>query len=271
VKLADLIRRSNYGATLLALFAVLPLAFAESTATPATAPQPPAAQPLVFEVASVRMVSPHSADDLVEGIGVFSVCAYPTNHFFVHYAPLRIILSMIFDDTSPHVLGHDWLDSQLYSIDAKVEGDAKLSREEIKPLLRKLLEERFHLQAHTGTRTAPGFALTIAKSGPKLDPGKPRKLSGGQLLPGRLQMWHVTVESFAQFLASPAGHPVVNKTGITGTYDFDLRFSPANDPDPNLPDLFTALQEQLGLKLVPEKVPVDYFVVDHVEKIPTEN
>lgn len=69
MKLADLICRSNYGATLLALFAVLPLAFAQSTATPA------AAQPLVFEVASVRMVNPHSADDLVKGIGVFSVCA----------------------------------------------------------------------------------------------------------------------------------------------------------------------------------------------------
>jgi uncharacterized protein (TIGR03435 family) len=251
-----------------ALLLGLSLALAPAPAHSQTPASP--APPTAFEVASVRIVSPHSIEDQLKGIGAFSVCTYPTNRFFVHYVPLRIVISMAFDGTSGHVLGPDWLDSQLYSIDANVDGDTKLSQEEMKPLLRKLLEERFHLRVHTETKTAPGFALTVTNSGPKLDPGKPRKRSGGEWFPDRILMWHVPVSSFAESLSSPAGGPVVDRTGITGTYYFDLRFAPANDPSSNLPSLFTALQ-QLGLKLVSQKVPVDYLVIDHVDRTPTEN
>ena len=76
------------------------------------------AAPQAFEVASIRMESPHSVDELVKGIGIFSVCTYPTDRFFVHNVSLRIVLAMIFDGTSDHVSGPDWLNSQFYSIDA---------------------------------------------------------------------------------------------------------------------------------------------------------
>ena len=139
----------------LALLPAIALFTIPSRSQTSHAAEPPT--PQTFEVASIRMVSPHSADDLVKGIGAFSVCTYPTNRFFAHYAPLRIIISMAFDDNSDHVSGPDWLDSQLYSIDANVEGDKQLSREEMKPLLQNLLQQRFHLVAHHETKIASGL------------------------------------------------------------------------------------------------------------------
>jgi uncharacterized protein (TIGR03435 family) len=78
-------------------------------------------------------------------------------------------------------------------------------------------------------------------------------------------------EHIAGILAHRAGQPVVDKTGLTGTYDFTLSYAPANEPNSSLADFFTALQEQLGLKLESQKVPVNFLVIDHVDKIPTEN
>jgi len=90
-----------------------------------------------------------------------------------------------------------------------------------------------------------------------------------------IRVQNAPVQLFASMLQSPTGSPVIDKTGITGNYDFDLKFAPANaregSADAALPDIFTAVQEQFGLKLVPQKVPVDFLVVDHVDRTPTEN
>ena len=94
-----------------------------------------------------------------------------------------------------------------------------------------------------------------------------------QLLPTEMDAWDISIDTFAHILASPANKPVVDKTGLTGSYDITLKYAPPNDPNANsdLPDIFTAIQEQLGLKLLPAKVPVDYLVIDHVDRTPTEN
>jgi uncharacterized protein (TIGR03435 family) len=76
---------------------------------------------------------------------------------------------------------------------------------------------------------------------------------------------------FVQILSRPAGGPIIDKTGVHGKYDINLSYAPANDPTSSLPSLFTALQEQLGLKLESQKVPVEYLVIDHVDRTPTEN
>ena len=81
----------------------------------------------------------------------------------------------------------------------------------------------------------------------------------------------MNIAGLAGLLESPAGGPVIDKTGITGDYDIKLSYATARFTDSNLPDIFTAVQEQLGLKLVPQKVPVDFLVIDHVNKIPTKN
>ena len=71
----------------------------------------------------------------------------------------------------------------------------------------------------------------------------------------------------------PTGQPVIDKTGLTGSYDIKLTYAPLNDPSANSanPDIFTAIQDQLGLKLIPAKVPVDYLIIDHIDRTPTEN
>jgi uncharacterized protein (TIGR03435 family) len=79
------------------------------------------------------------------------------------------------------------------------------------------------------------------------------------------------LDGLASMLAIATHRPVSNRSGIQGAYDFDLRFAAVSDPGSGLPDLFTAVQEQLGLKLEPAKVPVEMLVIDHVERVPTED
>ena len=87
-----------------------------------------------------------------------------------------------------------------------------------------------------------------------------------RLLANRMDVAGMDMEHIAGVLAHRAGQPVVNKTGLTGNYDFKLSYAAANDANPSLPDFFTALQEQLGLKLESQKVPVDFLVIDHFDK-----
>jgi len=77
--------------------------------------------------------------------------------------------------------------------------------------------------------------------------------------------------SLAAMLVGPTGRPVVDKTGIEGNFEFRLDYAPDGTADSPLPSIFTALQEQLGLKLEAQKVPVEMLVIDHVERVPTEN
>jgi len=90
-----------------------------------------------------------------------------------------------------------------------------------------------------------------------------------------IKFWNESIKSLALIFETPVERPIVDRTGLEGTYDFDLNFAPEDTPsnpsDSKLPDIFTALQEQLGLKLVPQKVPIDTLIIDHVDKIPTEN
>ena len=139
------------------------------------------------------------------------------------------------------------------------------------PLLQHLLQQRFHLAAHWESRTVPGYELVVAKGGAKLQPAKEGVHPYGQILPDGIQASGYGLDSLAAILHSPTGRPVVNKTGITGTYDIKLDYAPRNDPNSTLPDLFTAIQEQLGLKLVSQKVPAQILVIDHVDQTPTEN
>jgi uncharacterized protein (TIGR03435 family) len=79
------------------------------------------------------------------------------------------------------------------------------------------------------------------------------------------------MERLAHMLVSPVEQPVVDKTGLTGAYDVDLKYRASAEEDSSLPSVFTAVQEQLGLKLVPSKLMLDYLVIDHVDRVPAEN
>jgi uncharacterized protein (TIGR03435 family) len=206
----------------------------------------------------------------------------------------------------PKVLGAPaWIESDTYDIEAKPSGAATISQM-YGPMLQGLLEDRFKLKIHRETRELPVYALTIAKSGSRLRASKegsctPVDLSHlplqGQPTPlfcGRTSFTRNgdtrNVDGFGLSMATFAGttlsarldldRPVIDKTGLDGIFDIHLEFAadaPASGPagtGPGAPvppvdsgpSLFTALQEQLGLKLSPDRGPVDVLVVDRIER-----
>jgi uncharacterized protein (TIGR03435 family) len=223
-----------------------------------------------FEVSSIRLESPHSVEELMKGIGLASLNTWPTHRYFAHYITLQVPISLAYHVDPKWITGGpDWLGTQQYSIDATVDGDHELNIDEMRPLLRELLEKRFHLKAHRESRMVSGYRLVLAKNGSKMSPsnekGQASVFSGGINAPG------IDAAALAFILEIPTGEPVVDETGLTGLYGIKLSYAPPNDPNSSLPDIFTAVQEQLGLKLEPAKVPVDYLVIDHVDRVPTQN
>jgi uncharacterized protein (TIGR03435 family) len=115
-----------------------------------------------------------------------------------------------------------------------------------------------------------GYAMIAAKGGPKLKRSS-GTTGGGTVFPGGLRYVSITLPLLATFLRPAAGGPVIDKTGIDGNYEFDLRYELYDGDDSKLPSFFVALQEKYGLKLEPTKVPLDTLVIEHVDTIPTEN
>ena len=261
-----------------------PLRFALAlalAAIPAPGQKPP--QP-AFEAASVRLEDPHDPHSSLEYTNSpqFRVMqtVFPSNRLTIRHTYLKNLINLAYGVDYGNVLGGpDWLTTQHYDLDAKVEGDARFTQEQMRPMLQNLLEERFHLKAHREPKIVPGYALTIPNGSAKLQPNKGAP-SFGMFGGFNIKFQNISLESFARVLAGPLKQPVIDRTGLTGMYDFDFKFAPresiSNDPAfaeqyANLPDIFTVLQEQYGLKLVPEKITLDTLVIDHVEKIPTEN
>jgi len=253
----------------LALLAILLMVAATPARTRAqsqTAPKAATDSKAVFEAASVK-TSPPNQDFMS------FTTLYPANRFTAKNATLGILISIAYGVDSNKILNEPgWFgsESDRYDVAAKVDGDAGLTREQMQPLLQHLLEQRFHLTTHREQRELQGYALVVAKGSPKLQPNKGAPPLAYRF-ENKLLVQDATLRSFAGSLELPAGRPVIDKTGIEGIYDFTLKFSTADHPDQTLPDLFTALQEQFGLKLDSQKVPVDVLVIDHVDKTPTEN
>jgi uncharacterized protein (TIGR03435 family) len=173
-----------------------------------------------------------------------------------------------------------WLKEAFYSIEAKVSGEdaaayAKLSKGQRNLMLQALLADRFNLKAHNETRDLPIYALVVAKGGSKLMQSHPDEAATAMMRmkgEGEIDATASSVESLPMFLTRELDRPVINKTGLTGKYDFTLKFTPGQSAgsDSEAASIFVAVQEQLGLKLEPTKAPLDVLVIDHVEK-PTEN
>ena len=180
--------------------------------------------------------------------------------------------------------GPAWIDKDKFDLEAKfnaaeVEGWQHLSFQERTAMLQPLLAERFKLQVHFETRTFPVFALVVAKSGPKLSNAtdeESRDRGGGThcLHSREGRMEGCSMADLAGDLRYSAGRPVIDRTGLPGRYTFQLHW----DRDANStaeqradsPTLFTALQEQLGLKLEPTTASMQVLVIDSAEK-PSEN
>jgi uncharacterized protein (TIGR03435 family) len=159
--------------------------------------------------------------------------------------------------------GPGWIRTERYNIEAKAEHDFA-STGELKLMTQSLLSERFKLTLHEITLESAGYALVVGKNGPKLrasDDGLGVPGTGGG--PGVITGHAVSMARLANTLANRLRQPVVDNTGINGSYDFKLTFG-ANDQSG--PSIFTALQEEMGLKLESQKVPQRGLVIDHVEK-----
>ena len=153
-------------------------------------------------------------------------------------------------------------------------------REQVQRMEQSLLAERFHLRAHRETRgQAPVYALVVDKTGPKITPARTGEESRLSALRNEITAQAVTLDEFARSpLWTPIGERfVVNQTGLTGSYDFSLRWRSDDLEEAgtvqggsDLPYLFDAIWEQLGLKVVDAKAPLEVLVIDHIER-PSEN
>jgi len=223
-----------------------------------------AAQPSpAFEVASVK-ITPKSS------YGYTSFGPSGTNRYMIGNASLDFLVQVAYEVTFYQISGAEKLGDRHYDISAKAEDGVRLTPDQLQPRLRQLLEERFKLAAHREKREVDGFALVVAKGGPKLKPTSGSS-ENGVIYRGGLRLFNQTLDGLATFLRIPAGRPVVDKSGIAGSYDFELRYALDDDPAPTLPSVYTALQEQFGLKLEKSKVTIEMLVIDHVDQVPIEN
>lgn len=208
------------------------------------------------------------------------------------FANTRILISMAYNvqgfAKSEIVGGPAWLDDQIYEVHAKINGRLSEamqqmpggeSTQQIELMEQSLLAERFKLKAHFETRELPEFALVAAKGGPKLTPADPSlppngstRISKGQNQ--ELKSTGSTVQDLVRMLQSESEtgeRPIIDKTGLTGSYDFTLKWTRDQTPDASEsqagdPSLFTALAEQLGLRLVRTKGLVEVVVIDSIER-----
>jgi uncharacterized protein (TIGR03435 family) len=173
------------------------------------------------------------------------------------------------------VTGPGWMEDVRVDITAKYPPDTKVDDRML--MLRTLLEERFKLVVHRDSKEMSGYALVVAKGGFKLKPVEPggsgTNSNGGRVR--KLTATKTSITQLADFVARTLGETVVDKTGLDGVYDFELRWTEEDQPsvveaDP-VPNLFDALQGTLGLRLQAQKVPVEMVLVDHVERVPIEN
>lgn len=248
-----------------------------------SAPAPPAAPAPVFDVAAIHphIPEPHEHN---------SIWTSPSDgHFRAENVSVVMLIHWAYEMPETRILdAPGWADATRFNINATSDpavdqllhdltSDAGRKQKEL--MVRALLADRFHLVVHTETRELPIYELVVAGGGARL--GDP-KLSGTTINHGHD---HIKVEGansatlLAEELSKEVGRDVVDKTGITGRYDLKLHWTPDDATEPQLlngapvdsgPSIFTALEEQLGLKLEPAKGSVQVLVIDHLE-MPSAN
>lgn len=188
---------------------------------------------------------------------------------------IRFAYGLVSDD---QVAGPAWIKSREFMYDVVAKSGADTTREQALEMLQTLLTERFQLQMHREPRVVPHYELVIAKGGPKLKEAKPE--ATGLLKFGTAGLVRVSSDKmpmfrFVMLLSRQMRQAVLDKTGLTASYDLNLEWTPdsaAGSADaPTGVSVFTAIQEQLGLKLEPRKTPMEILVIDRAEKVPVAN
>ena len=185
---------------------------------------------------------------------------------------LRQYIRSAYDLRDYQISGPDWLATERYDISATADDD--VPDDAFMPMMQALLAERFKLEVHRTTKELPMYVLVAAKTGPKLQEVE-KGGSHTSARRGHLEAQKISMKHLADTLSGQVDRPVIDGTGLEGVYDLKLEWTPDDGRKPNDgdtgPSIFTALQEQLGLKLEARKGPVEILVIDHAEKVPTAN
>lgn len=278
----------------------LPLAVGLTNASQASGTLPS------FEAASIKPAKSGNT-------GLFRIGVEPGGRFVANGANVSILLQLAYNVKENQISGApSWINSDRFDIQAKPDDTIAAELQKMAPdqrrelqreLLQSLLADRFKLTLGHDTKEMPVYLLTVAKNGPKLHeaapPNEPQGPGsepprGGIMMNGRgqLTVTDTKLDMFANALSHQLGRIVLDRTGLSGRYDFTLHWTPEPGegpvmpggagpgregpggapppPEASGPSIFTALQEQLGLKLESQKAPVDILVIEHVEK-PSEN
>jgi len=231
--------------------------------------------PAVFEVATIKPSKPGTPGKAITMRG--------PRQFVTINTSLNDLITFAYGLHVRQVTGGPaWLESDLYDISAQPEAEGSPSRKQLEAMLQRLLADRFKLTFHRDKKELSVYAIVIGKNGPKLtrSAGDPNGLPGLFLRGlGVLPASNANMSDFAGVMqAAVLDRPVVDQTGLPGRFDFELKWTPdesqfggrggsaPRDAPDAPPDLFTAIQEQLGLQLKSVKAPVDVLVIDHVEK-----
>jgi uncharacterized protein (TIGR03435 family) len=246
----------------------------------AQAPPTPAAKPLTFAVASIR---PSSRP----GKFPWNEQPSPDGEIWTNVS-LQYLVREAYgvQDAKLWSGGPAWLDTQRFDVSAKFDPSEapQPTADQRNAALRALLADRFKLKIHRELKEFPVFNLVVAKDGPKFQPTKP-EMNGSDVVQGtchvlrnragETQRQGCSMADLAGILRSSTGRTVLDKTGLASSYDYELHWTP-EDATPaqaltySGPSIFTAVQEQLGLKLEPSKAPLDVIVIDSAE-MPSEN
>jgi uncharacterized protein (TIGR03435 family) len=265
----------------------LPLPLARATPeTEWSIPKPPPPVPPMaadanpsFEVATIKPSKPGAQG---KGFG------FQAGHFMTRNTDLNDLIAFAYGRHPKQIIGApEWFGTDLFDIEAKPDAEGRPSMKQMATMAQKLLEERFALKFHHEQRELNVYAISVASGGPKMTktasgPNDPPAFFFRAL--GDLTVRNQNMTDFAQWMQNGVmDRPVVDQTGLTDRYDFQLKWTPDESqfaafrgvgaivPPPTdsataPPQLYTAITEQLGLKMGPAKIPVDVIVIDHAEK-----
>jgi uncharacterized protein (TIGR03435 family) len=233
-----------------------------------------------FDVASIK---PNAANDHRVMIRMM-----PGGAFSATGVTLKLLIGQAFNIRDFQIVGAPgWAGDLPFDINAKAEGlPDRVPPEQLRPMLQALIKERFQLKFHNEEKEMPVYALVVGKTGAKLTESQVGERAQMRMGRGQLSGKSIPMPMFAQQVAQQVGRTVLDRTGLKGSYDINLEWTPepghgpgGGPPPPpdaipaaggNGPTIFTALQEQLGLRLETQKGPVQMLVIDSVSK-PSEN
>jgi len=260
-----LIKASVAGGCALAVAALAPT---ESRAQSKSGAAP---TPTAFEVATVKPSKPGDTGS--------SLLRDASSKFTAENATLRMLITYAYNIQDHQLLGGPaWVNSETFDVVGKPDGHPDL--DQFRQMIKSLLADRFQLKLHPDTRELPIYNLVVGKNGPKLSLWKdsPGPMVKGQR--GKLTCQKVSTAMLAKALTRRLDRTVTDLTGLTGDYDFTLEWTPdetqgprpteISDRQPGTselgPSIFTALQEQLGLKLVAGRGPVEVLIIASAER-----